>query len=125
MDTALQDTFLRVIDSEQAARIQLLYRQVNDRIHSVGSGVFGIPSDEPLELVCECLDLACVERIRIPALDLERARSSPAHFVVLPGHEAEGFETVLERNQRFVIVTKDEEVVERVRAAAGPEAALQ
>jgi hypothetical protein len=114
-----------VIDSEQAARIQLLYRQVNDRIHSVGSDVFGIPSDEPLELVCECLDLGCVERIRIPAQDLERARSSPSRFVVLPGHEAEGFDTVVERNQRFVIVTKDEEVVERVRGAAGPEEALQ
>ena len=111
-----------MLDSEQAARIQLLYRQVNDRIHAVGSDVFGIPPDEPLTLVCECLDLGCVERIRIPGQDLQRARSSPAHFVVLPGHEAEGFETVLERNLRFVIVTKDEAVVERLRAAAAPEA---
>jgi hypothetical protein len=129
---AARGTLLSVIDSEHAARIQLLYRQVNDRIHSVGSDVFRIPSDEPLALVCECLDLGCVERIHIPAEDLKRARSSPAHFVVLPGHEAEGYETVLERNQRFVIVTKDEAVVERLRAAAAaadedtrPEAGLQ
>ena len=106
-----------MIDLEQAARVQLLYRQVNDRIHSVGSDVFGIPSDEPLSLVCECLDLGCVERISISAEDLLRARMSPAHFVVLPGHEAKELETVIERNQTFLVVSKDPDVVERMRAA--------
>jgi hypothetical protein len=106
-----------LIDLEQAARVQLLYRQVNDRIHSVGSDVFGIPPDEPLSLVCECLDLGCVERINISAEDLRRARMSPAHFVVLPGHEADEFEEVAERNQTFLVVSKDPEVVERLRAA--------
>ena len=114
-----------VIDLEQAARVQLLYRQVNDRIHSVGSGVFGIPADEPLSLVCECLDLGCVERINISAEDLRRARSSPAHFVVLPGHEADEFETVAERNQTFLVVSKDPDVVERLRAAGLDELPIQ
>jgi hypothetical protein len=114
-----------VIDLEQAARVQLLYRQVNDRIHSVGSGVFEIPTDEPLSLVCECLDLGCVERISISAEDLRRARSSPAHFVVLPGHEADEFETVAERNQTFIVVSKDPDVVERVRAAGLDERPIQ
>ena len=110
-------TLSPMIDLEQAARVQLLYRQVNDRIYSVGSDVFGIPSDEPLSLVCECLDLGCVERISIPAEDLMRARLSPAHFVVLPGHQADEFETVTERNQTFLVVSKDPDVVERLRAA--------
>jgi hypothetical protein len=114
-----------VIDLEQAARVQLLYRQVNDRIHAVGSGVFEIPTDEPLSLVCECLDLGCVERISISAEDLRRARSSPAHFVVLPGHEADEFETVAERNQTFIVVSKDPDVVERVRAAGLDERPIQ
>jgi hypothetical protein len=114
-----------VIDLEQAARVQLLYRQVNDRIHSVGSGVFEIPTDEPLSLVCECLDLGCVERISISAEDLRRARSSPAHFVVLPGHEADEFETVAERDQTFFVVSKDPDVVERVRAAGLDERPIQ
>ena len=112
-----QIPFSTLIDPEQAARVQLLYRQVNDRIYSVGSGVFGIPSDEPLSLVCECLDLGCVQRISISAEDLMRARSSPAHFVVIPGHEAQEFETVAERNPTFHVVTKDAEVVERLREA--------
>ena len=110
-------TFPPLIDLEQAARVQLLYRQVNDRIHSVGSDVFGIPSDEPLSLVCECLDLGCVERISISAEDLRRARTSPAHFVVLPGHEAGAFESVEERNPTFLVVSKDPDVVERLREA--------
>jgi hypothetical protein len=106
-----------VIDLEQAARVQLLYRQVNDRIYSVGSEVFGIPSDEPLSLVCECLDLGCVERITLSAEELRRARLSPAHFVVLPGHEAGELETVEERNETFLVVSKDADVVARIRAA--------
>ena len=110
-------TFPGLIDLAQAARVQLLYRQVNDRIHSVGSGVFGIPEDEPLSLVCECLDLGCVERISVSAGELGRARASEAHFIVLPGHEADGFETVAERNPTFVVVTKDADVVRRLREA--------
>jgi hypothetical protein len=110
-------TFASVIDLEQATRVQLLYRQVNERIHSVGSSVFGIPSDEPLSLVCECLDLGCVERIVVSAKELARARSSRGHFIVFPGHEAEGFETVAERSSTFVVVTKDADVVRRLREA--------
>ena len=110
-------TFASVIDLEQATRVQLLYRQVNERIHSVGSSVFGIPSDEPLSLVCECLDLGCVERISMPAAALDGARKSPAHFIVIPGHEADGFETVAERTPTFLVVTKDADIVERLREA--------
>jgi hypothetical protein len=114
-----------VIELEQAARVQLLYRRVNDRIYAVGGGVFGIPTDEPLSLVCACLDLGCVKRINMSAEDLRRARSSPAHFVVLPGHEADEFETVAERNQTFLVVSKDPDVVERLRAAGLRELSIQ
>jgi hypothetical protein len=110
-------TFASVIDLAQAARVQLLYQQVNERIHSVGSSVFGVPPDEPLSLVCECLDLGCVERIGLSAADLERARSSAGSFIVIPGHEAEGFEIVSERNPSFLVVTKDADVVARLREA--------
>src|SRR5690242_17212327 len=48
--------------AEQAARVQLLYRQVNERIQSVGAGIFGMAADEPLSVVCECLDPSCVRR---------------------------------------------------------------
>jgi hypothetical protein len=101
--------------AEQAARVQLLYRQVNERIQSVGAGIFGMADDEPLSVVCECLDPSCVRRIGISAYDLQRLRSSPAAFVVLPGHEAPEHEEVLERHDGFLVVLKDTSLVERMQ----------
>lgn len=102
-------------DAEQAARVQLLYRQVNERIQSVGAGIFGMAPDEPLSVVCECLDPSCVTRIEISAYDLQRLRSSSAAFVVLPGHEAPEHEEVLERHDGFLVVVKDTALVERMQ----------
>jgi hypothetical protein len=108
---------MRVADAEKVARVQLMYREVNQRIYSIGADVFRLPSDEPLSVVCECLDLSCVERIQIPGRELARARLSPEQFVVRPGHEAEAFEDVLERHAGFLIVAKDKALIERIQAA--------
>jgi hypothetical protein len=101
--------------AEQAARVQLLYRQVNERIQSVGAGIFGMAADEPLSIVCECLDPSCVKRVEISAYDLGRLRSSPAVFIVLPGHETPENEEVLERHDGFLVVVKDAALVERMQ----------
>jgi hypothetical protein len=121
-----------MLEAERVARVQLLYREVNERIHAIGTGAFGLPSDEPLNVVCECLDAACADRITISPRELERARSSPARFIVLPGHEAVEFEEVLERRSGFLVVAKDAALIERVRAepdaadsAAGRKGGLQ
>jgi hypothetical protein len=71
--------------------------------------------DEPLSVVCECLDPSCVTRIEISAYDLQRLRSSSAAFVVLPGHEAPEHEEVLERHDGFLVVVKDTALVERMQ----------
>jgi hypothetical protein len=104
-----------VSDVEQAARVQLLYRQVNEQIHSVGRDVFDIPPDEPLSVVCECLNLSCVDRIQIATRDLQRVRSSAAQFVVVPGHEAEWVEDVVERRPSYFVVAKDAALIERLQ----------
>ena len=101
--------------AEQAARVQLLYRQVNERIQSVGAGIFGMAADEPLSVVCECLDPSCVSRIEISAYELQRLRSSRAAFVVLPGHESAEYEEVLERHDGFFVVLKDTALIERMQ----------
>lgn len=121
-----------MLEAERVARVQLLYREVNERIQAVGTGAFGLPSDEPLNVVCECLDTACADRITISARELERARSSASRFIVLPGHEDGDYEEVLERHAGFLIVAKDAALIERLRAepdapdsAGGPDTGLQ
>lgn len=112
--TPAQPATLGRVDAEQVAQAQLLYRDVNERIHSVGTEVFNLPPDEPLSVVCECLDFSCIERMQIPIHELQRARSSPTQFIVVPGHEVGEFEEVLERHARFFIVAKNASVIEQM-----------
>jgi hypothetical protein len=100
-----------VVEAAEGVRIQLLFRQVNDRIHTVGTDRFGIASDEPLALVCECATLSCVERLQLPARDLQRARSSAANFVVVPGHESPD-SVIVERQSAYVVVAVDEALLD-------------
>ena len=57
---------------------------------------------------CECADPTCMQKARLRGSDYERARSDPTHFFVVPGHEVEDVETVLESHPEWVLVQKDE-----------------
>jgi hypothetical protein len=94
--------------------VQLLYREVNEQIRSVGTGLFAIAADEELELICECLRLGCTERIALTPADYERVRERPARFVVLPGHEEDELEYVVERHPSYLVVEKKAELFARV-----------
>jgi hypothetical protein len=97
-------------------RAELLFREVNERIRSVATGLFAIGAGEELGLVCECARLGCSERIALAPEAYARVRESPARFLVLPGHEEAGVETVVERNPSYLVVEKDPELVERLTA---------
>jgi hypothetical protein len=61
---------------------------------------------EPLELVCECSQLRCSERLHVSARDYDRIHRRQLQFVVAPGHAALGSERVLERREGYDIVSK-------------------
>ena len=84
---------------ERERRIGLneaLFREINERLRSVNAA-FGALT-ERMELVCECLDPACAERITMSIPEYEGLRSNPRRFVVVPGHgdPSEVEEVVLE-----------------------------
>ena len=99
---------------ERLARNEILFRQVNERLASVGGG--GSTLTE-LELVCECSDSACLKVLTIRAAEYESLRMNPRRFAVLPGHEAPAVEDVVERHHRFVIVEKHVATHDQVEAA--------
>ena len=82
------------------ARNQALFREVNQRIRAIGSQ-FLVPP--PLELVCECGDGSCSERLDIGVKEYEAIRKSDDLFVVLPGHQPDGVESVRERGCGYVV----------------------
>jgi AraC-like DNA-binding protein len=93
---------------ERARRIgmnEALFREVNDRIEDVAE-TFGL--DRPLDLVCECGDAGCTDRIPIARDEYEALRADPRMFAVSPGHEAPDVESVVDRRQRYDVVQKRE-----------------
>jgi hypothetical protein len=94
---------------ERLAANEELFRQVNERIVEMTDKWGG-----ELDLVCECANSACVERVVLTVRDYEHLRQDPHHFAVLPGHEVRDIEDVIERNDRYLVVEKHVETHEQV-----------
>lgn len=62
------------------------------------------PPTSSLELICECGDLDCVERINVEVSEYEHARSDPRLFLAKPGHiDAEAKQVVAERGDHQLV----------------------
>ena len=94
---------------------EAVFREVNERITDLADQ-FGL-EEQPLDLVCECGNPSCIERITMSRADYEELRSDPTHFAVFPGHEEPDVETVVERRDGYDVVRKHEgepaEIAER------------
>ncbi len=76
---------------------EALFREVNERLRDVNEA-FGAVTQR-MELVCECGDAGCAERITMSVAEYEELRSHPDRFVVVHGHadRAEIEEVVAQR----------------------------
>ena len=102
----------------RAARNEALLREVNDRIEEVGAGAGVLPEDHPLEFRCECGQAGCDALVAMTVRQYEHVRADNDRFAVVPGHEDEEIERVVERGERYVIVDKRPEA-ERFVGADG------
>ena len=94
-------------DAERTVRVgvnQGVFRNMNEQLKALADD-FGL-SREPLLLVCECGQSECDNRLRVPPAEYERIRSDPTLFALVPGHEREGVERVVEHGDGYVIVKK-------------------
>ena len=101
-----------VEDADEVARVQALFRDVNERIHDLNEEF------EPLvptgEWFCECADPTCFERLAMTLPEYEEIRRHPGRFPVVPGHEV----SVVERVMRVVSRHSNYLVVETVDVEA-------
>jgi hypothetical protein len=84
----------------RSARSQVVFREVNDRIREM------LDSAGPMEILCECIDTDCTATIILEREEYDRARSDPAHFLVVPGHERLEVERVVHQSDRSLTVEK-------------------
>jgi hypothetical protein len=82
------------------AEIQVLYREVNERIASLNLA-WGVPA---LEVLCECGAGACAERVELLRDEYESVRGRPTHFVLRHGHQDPAVEDVVRDHGTFLVV---------------------
>jgi len=96
-------------DRERARRIGLneaLFREINERLETLQektSGQLGV-----LDLVCECGDRDCAERITLTLGEYRELRADPLLFAVRPAHEIPDVEDVVQKMNGRLIVRKHE-----------------
>ena len=89
---------------ERAARSQVIFREVNERIAQLSTRLDGL---EINLFVCECSNDECAESLEITPSEYQAVRAHGARFFVLAGHQLAGVEHVVEANERFLVVEKD------------------
>ncbi len=82
---------------------EALFREVNERIDQLQDE---LGTGSTFEIVCECGDAACVERLTITADEYEALREDVHHFAVMPGHERPDVERTIERRGDYLVVEK-------------------
>lgn len=84
----------------RAAAAEVNGRQVNEAIErgtkAAGTAVF----------VCECGNLGCNSTVELTIAAYEGVRSGFERFLVVPGHELEDIEDVVERHADYLVVAK-------------------
>jgi hypothetical protein len=84
----------------RAASAEVNGRRVNEAIErgaqGTGKAVF----------VCECGTLGCNATVELSLDEYEEVRSGFERFLVLPGHEIEAIEDVVERHSSYLVVAK-------------------
>jgi hypothetical protein len=84
---------------------EAVFREVNEHIEDL-QRQFALTEREPLQLVCECDRLGCLEKLSVTLVEYERVRADPASFLVVPGHEDPAVEDVVDTGGGYVIVRK-------------------
>lgn len=107
--------------SSHAERIGLneaVFREVNERIEGLAES-FDLKS-QSLDLVCECGDAACEERLTMTRDEYEQLRSEAHQFAVHPGHVSPEVESVVARLKGYDVVRKDRGVPEQIAEETNP-----
>ena len=99
---------------KRKARNEALIREVNERIAQVDKPAEEAnvaPEETLFEFLCECggddaSEVGCEEQVRMTIEEYEEVRSQDDRFAIYPGHEQGALESVVARNERFVVVDK-------------------
>ena len=111
---------------ERERRIGLneaVFREANEALRGLNE-MFAAYT-EKMELVCECADGACAERITTSPSEYEEIRSDPALFAIAPGHEVAAVEEVVRKREGYDVVRKRAGSARRLAEATDPRSSVE
>ena len=85
---------------------EAVFREVNERIHDLTER---FELEQGLDLVCECDDTSCADRISMSEADYEQVRADSRQFAIVPGHSDATVEVVIAREKGYHLVRKQSE----------------
>jgi hypothetical protein len=94
------------VERRKAAN-EAVFRNVNERIQHLQHS-FAVAEREPLQMICECDRLDCIERVTVGVEVYELIRAQPDQFIVSSGHEDAQVEEVISVTTGYTIVRKKE-----------------
>ena len=106
---------------ERARRIgenEALFREVNEKVEELNASFDAV--GESFEIVCECGEETCMERITLDHGEYEALRRDPTLFAVKPGHDEPDFESVVARHPNYDVVRKHEGPPRRLAEQTDP-----
>ena len=83
-------------------RTETLFRELNEAVQLY----YRADGHSQADFVCECSDAHCVDPVQLTPTEYTDVRSHATRFFVVPGHEMDEIERVVETNDRFVVVQK-------------------
>jgi hypothetical protein len=102
---------------EKAARDQVVFREVNERI----AELTGLLDETGFNMfICECSNPGCAESLEITAGEYEAVRADGARFVIVNGHQTPEVARVVDGNGRFIVVERTGQAAEIARANTAP-----
>jgi hypothetical protein len=87
---------------------ELLFQKANKRVTSSISKLTpnDFPADMVVDIVCECANKACQERISLEHEDYTTDTKAPNSFTVKPEHYLPEFENILRKTPTYWVIEK-------------------
>lgn len=84
---------------------EALFRKVNERLEQLNE-TFGFLTNR-MEVVCECGNASCAQRLTVPVAEYEALRARGDQFIVAPGHgDPTDLEEVVSQSDEWEVVRK-------------------
>lgn len=95
------------------AKNEVVFREINERVNELASS--HAPDEHVYTFFCECSNADCTLQVELARSEYEKVRAHGNRFLIASGHQLPEIERVVERNDGWWVVEKEDEAGELAR----------